>query len=286
MSNGESKVSVDQEQDGPSSPPSPLVCKERKGAVLILKLNSPKSLNSLSLAMLTQLKSHLDDIYDDQTTRAVIIKGAGKGFCAGHDLKEIHSHNQDVDKGQAYYKTLFSTCTKMMLTIAKLPVPVIAQVHGVAAAAGCQLVATCDMAIASPETIFAVNGIDAGLFCATPQVALSRNVPRKAAMEMLVLGERISAERALSLGLLNKVVPQADLEAAVLDFGDRAAQKSRKVVALGKQAFYHQIEMSLQGAYADMERTIVDNLLLQDAQCGIEAFLNKTTPSWNRDDND
>lgn len=263
---------------------SPLLIIERpQKAIQHITLNRPGSLNCLSLEMIAALQSALDEAKDDTSIRAIILSGSGPGFCAGHDLKEIASHKNDTDGGRAYYETLFNNCTQMMLTIASLPVPVIAQVHRVAAAAGCQLVATCDMAIADDQAQFAVNGIDAGLFCSTPQVALSRNIPRKAAMEMLMLGERISAERALSLGLLNRIVPKEELEKTTLDFAERAAQKSRKVIALGKQAFYRQVEMTLTLAYEDMSNVIVDNLMMEDARCGIDAFINKEKPEWNND---
>jgi enoyl-CoA hydratase/carnithine racemase len=232
------------------------------------------------MGMLNALQEALDPIADDHTIKALIIKGSGKGFCAGHDLKEMQSHRGDADKGKAYFDELFATCTKMMLTLAKLPIPVIAEIHGVAAAAGCQLVASCDLAIAEDSTIFAVNGIDAGLFCSTPQVALSRNIPRKAALEMLMLGERIDAERALSLGLLNRVVTKETLAETAEDFADKAAMRSRTVIALGKQAFYKQVELSIEQAYKVMGETIVDNLMMPDAACGMEAFIEKKKPNW------
>ncbi len=259
---------------------TPFLLKEQKGATLHITLNRPKTLNALSLGMLNALQEALDPITDDHTIKALIIKGSGKGFCAGHDLKEMQSHRGDEDKGRAYFDELFATCTKMMLTLAKLPIPVIAEIHGVAAAAGCQLVASCDLAIAEDSTIFAVNGIDAGLFCSTPQVALSRNIPRKAALEMLMLGERIDAERALSLGLLNRVVTKETLAETAEDFADKAAMRSRTVIALGKQAFYKQVELSLEQAYKVMGETIVDNLMMPDAACGMEAFIEKKKPEW------
>lgn len=259
---------------------TPFLLKEQKGTTLHITLNRPKTLNALSMGMLNALQEALDPIADDHTIKALIIKGSGKGFCAGHDLKEMQSHRGDADKGKSYFDELFATCTKMMLTLAKLPIPVIAEIHGVAAAAGCQLVASCDLAIAEDSTIFAVNGIDAGLFCSTPQVALSRNVPRKAALEMLMLGERIDAERALSLGLLNRVVTKETLAETAEDFADKAAMRSRTVIALGKQAFYKQVELSIEQAYKVMGETIVDNLMMPDAACGMEAFIEKKKPNW------
>lgn len=258
----------------------PFLLKAQKGATLHITLNRPKTLNALSMGMLNALQEALDPIADDHTIKALIIKGSGKGFCAGHDLKEMQSHRGDADKGKSYFDELFATCTKMMLTLAKLPIPVIAEIHGVAAAAGCQLVASCDLAIAEDSTIFAVNGIDAGLFCSTPQVALSRNIPRKTALEMLMLGERIDAERALSLGLLNRVVTIETLAETAEDFADKAAMRSRTVIALGKQAFYKQVELSIEQAYKVMGETIVDNLMMPDAACGMEAFIEKKKPNW------
>jgi enoyl-CoA hydratase/carnithine racemase len=264
---------------------TPFLLKEQKGATLHITLNRPKTLNALSLDMLNALQEALDPITNDHTIKALIIKGSGKGFCAGHDLKEMQGHRGDEDKGKAYFDELFATCTKMMLTLAKLPIPVIAEIHGVAAAAGCQLVASCDLAIAEDSTIFAVNGIDAGLFCSTPQVALSRNIPRKAALEMLMLGERIDAERALTLGLLNRVVTKETLAETAEDFAGKAAMRSRTVIALGKQAFYKQVELSLEQAYKVMGETIVDNLMMPDAACGMEAFIEKKKPEWPSENN-
>lgn len=264
---------------------TPFLLKEQKGTTLHITLNRPKTLNALSMGMLIALQEALDPIADDHTIKALIIKGSGKGFCAGHDLKEMQSHRGDADKGKSYFDELFATCTKMMLTLAKLPIPVIAEIHGVAAAAGCQLVASCDLAIAEDSTIFAVNGIDAGLFCSTPQVALSRNIPRKAALEMLMLGERIDAERALTLGLLNRVVTKETLAETAEDFAGKAAMRSRTVIALGKQAFYKQVELSLEQAYKVMGETIVDNLMMPDAACGMEAFIEKKKPEWPSENN-
>ncbi|GAA6212334.1 enoyl-CoA hydratase [Hyphomicrobiales bacterium 4NK60-0047b] len=264
---------------------TPFLLKEQKRTTLHITLNRPKTLNALSMGMLIALQEALDPIADDYTIKALIIKGSGKGFCAGHDLKEMQSHRGDEDKGKAYFDELFATCTKMMLTLAKLPIPVIAEIHGVAAAAGCQLVASCDLAIAEDSTIFAVNGIDAGLFCSTPQVVLSRNIPRKAALEMLMLGERIDAERALTLGLLNRVVTKETLAETAEGFADKAAMRSRTVIALGKQAFYKQVELSIEQAYKVMGETIVDNLMMPDAACGMEAFIEKKKPEWPSENN-
>ena len=262
----------------------PILIKQRVGEkILRLTLNRPKALNCLSLELLNELMAALDEAASDKTIRAIIINGVGPGFCAGHDLKEIDSKRADRDGGRAYFEALFNTCTEMMLKIASLPIPVIAEVHKVAAAAGCQLVASCDLAVAENEAIFAVNGIDAGLFCSTPQVALSRNIPRKAAMEMLMLGERIDATRALNLGLINRAVPKEQLEATVMELATKAALRSREVIALGKKAFYQQIEMNVKEAYSQMNSVIVENLLLPDAECGIKAFIEKKQPHWPSD---
>lgn len=263
----------------------PVLIKQRSNdKILRLTLNRPKALNCLSLELLNELLIAFDEAANDKTICAIIINGAGPGFCAGHDLKHINSKRSENDGGRAYFETLFNTCTEMMLKIASLPIPVIAEVHKIAAAAGCQLVASCDLAVAENETIFAVNGIDAGLFCSTPQVALSRNIPRKAAMEMLMLGERIDATRALNLGLINRAVPNEQLEATSMKLASKAAERSREVIALGKKAFYQQIEMNVKKAYDQMNKVIVENLLLPDADCGIKAFIDKTKPDWPSQD--
>jgi len=256
-----------------------LVTRTEDGPVTILTLNRPDAMNALSSAVLVQLQGHFDAIANDGT-RALIIRGAGRGFCAGHDLNEMISHRDDEDRGRAFYDELLSACAKMMVTIRDLPVTVIAQVHGIATAAGCQLVAACDMAMASDVARFGVNGINAGLFCSTPMVALSRNISRKAAMEMLVLGEIIDAERACGLGLVNHVVAPEDLEDTTMAMAKRAASKSRAVVALGKKAFYAQLEMDLVDAYAYTSKVIVDNMMMRDAEIGINAFFSKSSPEW------
>ena len=208
----------------------------------------------------------------------------GRGFCAGHDLKEMTRHRADGDGGRAFYESLFARCTSVMLSITNAPVPVIAAVQGIATAAGCQLVAACDMVVASTEARFGVNGVDAGLFCSTPMVALSRAIPAKAAMEMLVLGEIIDADRAERLGLVNRVVSPEDLEKAATEMADRAAQKSRAVLALGKRAFYAQRDMDLEAAYRHTSKVIVDNLMMDQAKEGISAFIDKRPPRWPDDE--
>jgi len=264
----------------PAGEAEPILLTSRDGPVARLTLNRPRAMNCLSLAMLAELQKALDDAAADPSVRAVIIDAHGKGFCAGHDLKEMTAHRTDSDGGRVYYEQLFDDCSRMMLTIRNLPLPVIAQVQGIATAAGCQLVAACDLAVASDVARFGVNGVDSGLFCSTPMVPLSRNIPAKAAMEMLVLGEIVDAERARELGLVNCVVAPEDLEAKAAEFAARAAAKSKAVVALGKRAFYRQREMGIEDAYRYTSKVIVDNMMMRDAEIGIAAFIGKTDPEW------
>lgn len=261
----------------------PLVSIETIGAVRRLTLNSPRALNSLSMAMLDALLEATQSAFADNSVKALVIAAEGKGFCAGHDLKEMTRHRTDEDGGRAFYDALFARCTDVMLGITRAPIPVIAAVQGIATAAGCQLVAACDIVVASNQARFGVNGVDSGLFCSTPMVALSRAIPRKAAMEMLVLGEIIDADRAETLGLVNAVVSQHLLEAKVMDFAVRAARKSRAVVALGKTAFYNQLDMTLDDAYQHTTKVIVDNLMMDQAKEGIAAFIDKRAPKWPDD---
>ena len=272
-------------QPAPNEGPAPqtgeqLVARSIDDGVATLTLNRPSAMNCLSMAMLEALQKALDSIAADQSVRTVILAANGRGFCAGHDLKEMTAHRRDTDGGRAYYNALFAACSKMMLSIRNLPVPVIAQVQGIATAAGCQLVAACDLAICSTTARFGVNGVDSGLFCSTPMVPLSRNIPAKAAMEMLVLGEIIDADRAVSLGLINRAVSADDLAQSVIAIARRAASKSKAVVALGKRAFYEQLEMSIEDAYSHTSKVIVDNMMMRDAQIGIGAFIDKSTPEW------
>lgn len=264
-------------------PAPPLVLVSSSGAVRRLTLNNPGALNALSMAMLDALHAALTDAIGDPAVKVIVLDAEGRGFCAGHDLKEMTRHREDADGGRAFYEALFARCTQVMLTITRAPVPVIAVVQGIATAAGCQLAAACDMVVASTEARFGVNGVDAGLFCSTPMVALSRAVPSKAAMEMLVLGEIISAERAEQLGLVNRVVAPANLHDTATELAQRAARKSRAVVALGKTAFYRQLDMDLDTAYAHTTKVIVDNLMLDDAREGIAAFIEKRPPRWPED---
>ena len=252
------------------------------GAVAHLTLNAPEKLNALSDGMLAALQAEFDRLAEDRGIRAVVLKGAGKVFCAGHDLKEMQAGRQAEDAGRAYFKDLFDRCARMMLSIRRLPQPVIAQVHGIATAAGCQLVASCDMAVAAEGTKFGVNGVNIGLFCSTPMVALSRNVPAKHAFEMLTTGQFIPAERALAMGLVNRVVPHDALDAAAADLAETVAAKLAAAVKIGKQAFYAQSEMPIEAAYGYAGDVMVQNMLWRDTDEGIAAFLEKRAPDWPR----
>jgi enoyl-CoA hydratase/carnithine racemase len=217
----------------------------------------------------------LEKIASEQDVAAVVIEGSGRGVCSGHDLKEIRAGG-----GRAFLEEVFSSCSRLMLTITQLPQPVIAKVHGIATAAGCQLLASCDLAVASENASFGTPGVNIGLFCSTPMVALSRAVPRKQAMEMLLTGETIDAHRARELGLINRVVPEAQLEEATLELANKIAGKSRLVLKIGKEAFYQQIEMDLAAAYCYASDVMVENMLARDAEEGIDAFLEKRPPAW------
>lgn len=252
------------------------------GAVAHLTLNAPEKLNALSDGMLAALQEEFDRLRDDTATRAVIIKGAGKAFCAGHDLKEMTAGRQAEDGGKAYFKDLFDRCSRMMTSIRNLPQPVIAQAHGIATAAGCQLVASCDMAVAAEGTKFGVNGVNIGLFCSTPMVALSRNIARKHAFEMLTTGQFIPAEKAEALGLVNRVVPHDQLDDATQELAETVAAKLGAAVKIGKEAFYNQIEMPLDSAYDYAGDVMVQNMLYRDTAEGIAAFLEKRPPEWSQ----
>ncbi len=246
--------------------------------VTTLTLNRPKQYNALSEAMLQALQTTLDEIADDKTVRVVILAAAGKAFCAGHDLKEMRTH---PDK--PYQKALFERCSALMLSILRLPQPVIAQVHGMATAAGCQLVATCDLAVASTEARFAVSGINVGLFCSTPAVALSRNVARKPAMEMLMTGDFIDAATALERGLVNRVVEPEALDASARALADAIKAKSAAAVATGKRMFYKQLEMGVGDAYDYTAEVMACNMMSPDAAEGIDAFMQKRAPEWRHE---
>ncbi len=251
-------------------------------AVCHLHLNAPERLNALSEEMLDALQEQLDALQSDTSVRVVVLSGAGKAFCAGHDLKQMTAGRQAEDGGKAYFKDLFDRCANVMTGVQRLPQPVIAQVHGIATAAGCQLVASCDMAVAAEGTRFGVNGVNIGLFCSTPMVALSRNIARKHAFEMLVTGQFITAERAEALGLINKVVPADALEAETQALADLVASKLGAAVKIGKSAFYEQAQMTLDDAYAYTGDVMVENMLYRDTEEGIAAFLEKRAPDWSQ----
>ncbi|NRB01582.1 MAG: enoyl-CoA hydratase [Rhodobacteraceae bacterium] len=263
--------------------PSPLLRSDHDG-VTVLTLNTPRSMNVLSEAMLASLSQTLDEIAEDRSIKAVILRSAGDHFCAGHNLKEMTARRADADGGFAYFQELFARCSEMMLRIVRLPQPVIAEVKGIATAAGCQLVATCDLAVADEGATFATSGVNIGLFCSTPMVALSRNVPRKMAMEMLLLGEFLPASRVAEMGLVNRVVARDALEATSMEMARTIADKSAAAVKVGKRAFYEQAEMPLEEAYAFAGRVMAENMMARDAEAGIGAFTRKEpTPDWTGD---
>ena len=243
--------------------------------VVTLTLNRPRSFNALSEAMLGALGVALGELSADDTVRVVVLAAAGKAFCAGHDLKEMRA-----EPSLEYYQGLFGQCTEVMLAIQRLRVPVIARVHGLATAAGCQLVAMCDMAVASREARFAVSGINVGLFCSTPSVALSRNVPRKAAFEMLVTGDFVSAEQARELGLVNRVASPDALDDEIESIVARIVAKPAVSIGIGKALFYRQIEAGIEAAYADAGATMAANMMNPCALEGVSAFIEKRPPNW------
>lgn len=250
--------------------------------VATLTLNRPDALNALSEALLARLQAEIDALAVDESVRAVVLRGAGKAFCAGHDLREMQGARQAEDGGRAYYNALFAQCGRMMASLTRLPQPVIAEVHGVAAAAGCQLVATCDMAVAADTARFGVNGVNLGLFCSTPMVALTRNVPAKKAFELLTTGELIDAAEAERIGLVNRVVPEAEVSDAAQELAAKVASKLAAAVRVGKAAFYAQGEMTLEAAYAYTGRVMAENMLFRDTAEGVSAFLEKRAPEWRR----
>lgn len=261
----------------------PILLREDTGAVRRLTLNRPATLNALSEEMLDALQAELDALLDARGIRAVIIAGAGTAFCAGHDLKEMTAARQSPDGGRRAYSALFTSCARVMQTIPRLPQPVIAEVHGIATAAGCQLVASCDMAVAAEDARFGVNGINIGLFCSTPMVALTRAVPRKAAFEMLTTGRFVSAEEAQRLGLVNRVVPANRLRTEADGLAETLAGKLASAVKIGKRAFYEQIEMPLAQAYVHTGEVMVENMLRQDTAEGVRGFIEKRPPDWRQD---
>jgi len=252
-----------------------LMRRQDERGVITLTLNRPQAFNALSEAMIDALQTEFDLIGRDPAARVVVIAAAGRAFCAGHDLREMRAK-----PSSDYYQRLFAQCGRMMMAIQQLPVPVIARVHGIATAAGCQLVAMCDLAVAARDARFAVSGVNLGLFCSTPSVALSRNLGRKAAFEMLVTGGFISADDALAKGLVNRVVEAAELDAAVESLVAAIAAKPRVALAMGKALFYRQLEVGIDAAYADAAQTMACNMMDESALEGVQAFIDKRPPDW------
>ncbi|MBL27197.1 MAG: enoyl-CoA hydratase [Rhodospirillaceae bacterium] len=252
-----------------------ILLREDADGIATLTLNRPGARNALSRGMMSAIQAELDLIAKDRSVKVVVIAANGPGFCAGHDLKEVRAN-----PGRAMYEALFQQCSRLMTSIVKLPQPVIARVHGIATAAGCQLVASCDLAVAASDARFATPGVNIGLFCSTPMVALSRNVGRKAAMEMLLTGDMIPADKALEIGLVNRVVPAENLDEAVTELAGKIAAKSPLTLSIGKEAFYRQLDMDLDGAYAYASEVMTRNMLARDAEEGIDAFIEKRQPVW------
>ncbi len=259
---------------------APLVLRETNDAIALLTLNRPEARNSLSAAMIVALGEAFDVIARDRAIRAVVLAANGPTFSAGHDLKELARRRSDPDRGRAFFMQVMTACSEVMQQIVRLPQPVIAAVHATATAAGCQLVASCDLAVASTAARFATPGVNIGLFCSTPMVALSRNVSRKHAMEMLLTGDFISAEDAARIGLVNRVVAPGSEREEALALARKIAAKSSHVVKIGKEAFYRQAELDLAAAYAHASNVMVENMLARDAEEGIAAFVEKRPPTW------
>ncbi len=250
-------------------------------SVATLTMDAPERMNALSDAMLAALQFNLDEIASDDSVRAVILRGTGKAFCAGHDLKEMQAGRQTADGGAAYFEDLFNRCAAVMQRIQSIPQPVIAQVHGIATAAGCQLVATCDMAVAADGTRFGVNGVNIGLFCSTPMVALTRNISSKAVFEMLTTGRFIDVQEAKELGLINRSVPHDQLDQETQTLAETVASKLPVAVRIGKEAFYKQAQMDTGQAYSYTGQVMVQNILDRQTDEGISAFLEKRKPDWS-----
>jgi enoyl-CoA hydratase/carnithine racemase len=255
--------------------------REERGRVALLTLNRPQSRNSLSEEMLNALLVAVGELAAAEHISAVVIAAAPPAFCSGHDLREMTGRRSDPDRGRAFFETLMRLCSDVMQAIVRCPKPVIAAVGGTASAAGCQLVASCDLAVAGASARFSTPGVNIGLFCSTPMVALSRNVSRKHAMEMLLLGELVTAEQAHRMGLVNRVVADGEVLDAALRMAELIASKSRATVAIGKEAFYRQLEMPLSEAYDYAARIMTENMLIRDAEEGIGAFLEKRRPQWD-----
>jgi enoyl-CoA hydratase/carnithine racemase len=263
-----------------AAPAAPVLLREDVGEVALLTLNRPEARNSLSEELIAALTDALAAIAADRSVRVVVLAASGSVFCAGHDLKELTAHRSAPDRGREHFRHVMDSCSAMMQAIVRLPKPVIAAVGGTATAAGCQLVASCDLAVASTAASFATPGVDIGLFCSTPMVALSRNVAPKHAMEMLLTGEAVPAEEAQRIGLVNRVVPAGREREEAMALAREIASKSALTVKIGKEAFYRQLEMNLADAYAYAARTMVENMLARDAEEGIGAFIEKRPPQW------
>ena len=261
-------------------PQQPILLREPVGSICVLTLNRPAARNSLSEGLIAELTAALGEIHDDTNVRAVVIAANGPAFSAGHDMKELTARRADADRGRAYFAEVMTACSTMMQAIVHLPKPVVAAVQGVATAAGCQMVASCDLAVASEAAAFATPGVDIGLFCSTPMVALSRNVPRKQAMEMLLTGEPVSATTARDIGLVNRVVAAGIERDAAIALAQKIALKSAYTVKLGKEAFYRQAEMGLADAYRYAAEVMTENMMARDAEEGIGAFVEKREPKW------
>jgi enoyl-CoA hydratase/carnithine racemase len=259
-----------------------IVLREARGPVTVLTLNRPEARNPLSEEMIGALTEAVRAAGESEAARAIVITGAGPAFCSGHDLKELTAHRNDPDRGRGFFAEIMTACSEMMLAIVRCPKPVIAAVNGIATAAGCQLVASCDLAVAAEDARFATPGVNIGLFCSTPMVALSRNVSRKAAMEMLLLGEMVGAEDARALGLVNRVVAPDRVVNEAVELGRRIAMKPKRTLKIGKEAFYRQAEMPVEEAYRYTSQIMVENMLDAEAEEGIGAFLDKRTPNWPR----
>jgi enoyl-CoA hydratase/carnithine racemase len=257
---------------------APLVVRRDEGGVVTLTLNRGDRFNPLSTTMIAALEAELDRLASDREARAVVLAAAGRGFCAGHDLKEMRAHAAD----RSWQLKLFADCSRMMMKLTQIPQPIIARVHGIATAAGCQLVAMCDLAVAAEEARFALPGVNIGVFCSTPAVGVARNIGRKRAMEMLLTGELFDARTALSWGLLNRIVPAAELDAEIGRFTGIILGRSGKVVATGKRAFYRQLDEPIAAAYATAGETMACSMLEPDAAEGIDAFVEKRPPRWPR----
>ncbi|QHO77147.1 enoyl-CoA hydratase [Bradyrhizobium sp. CCBAU 051011] len=262
------------------TPQPPILLQENIGSIRLLTLNRPAARNSLSEGLIAELHGALKEIHDDNSVRAVVIAANGPAFSAGHDMKELTARRSDADRGRAYFGQIMNACSAMMQAVVLLPKPVVAAVQGIATAAGCQLVASCDLAVASEAAGFATPGVDIGLFCSTPMVALSRNIPRKQAMEMLLTGEPISAATAKNIGLVNRVVAAGTERDAAIALAQKVALKSAYTVKLGKEAFYRQAEMSLADAYRYAAEVMTENMMARDAEEGIGAFIEKREPKW------